>query len=155
MAMAAQRVGYLMAAAGGNMGDMALSVGFREVTGNETGYILSKVVVDARAAGVTNPCGGITSAPLRDLDAVRSHAERLRNFGYMGANLIHPSHVPIANDVFGYGEAELAYWSALVEAVEEGERKGTSAVVYDGRMVDIAHANFARETLKRASEYQS
>ena len=137
------------------MGDMALSVGYRETSGLETAYIHSKVIVDARAAGVTNPCSGLTSAPLRDLEEVRALAVRLRNFGYLGVNLIHPSHVPIANEVFGPSESDIDYWTGLVAAVEEGERRGTSAVVYDGRMVDIAHANFAREMLKRAAEYGS
>jgi len=73
----------------------------------------------------------------------------------MGVNLIHPSHVSIANEVFGPSQADIDYWTGLVAAVEEGERRGTSAVVYDGRMVDIAHANFAREMLQRAAEYSA
>ena len=153
IAMAAARVGYLHVGAGGAMGDMALSVGYREAAGQVTSYIFSKVIVDARAAGITNPCTGLTAAPVHDLSAVRALAEQGRNFGYQGVNVIHPSHVPIANEVFGPSPADIAYWTGLVAAVEEGERKGTSAVVYAGKMVDIAHLTFAREMLKRAAEY--
>lgn len=152
-AMAASRVGYMVAAAGGSVGDMALSVGFRETTGLETAYIFGKLVVDARAAGITNPCIGLVSDPIHDLAAVRVRAERARGFGYMGTNLIHPSHVALAHEVFGPSKADIAYWQGLVEAVEEGQRKGTSAVVYKGTMMDIAHLNHAREMLKLAGEY--
>lgn len=152
-AMAAARVGYLMAAAGGSVGDMALSVGFREITGLETSYIFGKIVVDARAAGITHPCTGLVSDPIHDLAAVRVRAERARGFGYMGTNLIHPSHIQLAHEVFGPSKADIDYWRGLVEAVEEGQRNGTSAVVYKGTMMDIAHLNHAREMLKLAGEY--
>ncbi len=157
--MAAARVGYLQCGVGASgplaMGDMARSVGYREVTGHETAYLLGKVVLDARAAGITNPCTGLTSAPIKDLEAVRALAQRGRNFGYLGANLIHPSHVPIANEVFGPSQEEIEHWTGLVAAVEEGQKKGTAAVVYKGKMVDIAHYTYAREMLKRAADYVS
>ncbi len=159
IAMAAARVGYLQAGVGASgplaMGDMARSVGYREVTGHETAYLLGKVVLEARAAGITNPCTGLTSAPINDLAAVRALAQRGRNFGYLGANLIHPSHVPIANEVFGPSPEEIEHWTGLVAAVEQGQQKGTSAVVYKGKMVDIAHYTYAREMLKRAAEHVS
>jgi citrate lyase subunit beta/citryl-CoA lyase len=153
IAMAAARVAYLQVGAGGAMGDMARSVGYRDASGQVSDYISSKVIVDARAAGITNPCTGLISAPLHDLVAVRALAERGRNFGFQGVNLIHPSHITIANEVFGPSKADIDYWSGLVAAVEEGERQGTSAVVYKGKMVDVAHMTFAREMLKRAAEY--
>jgi len=152
-AMAASRVGYLTAAAGGSVGDMALSVGFRETTGLETSYIFGKIVVDARAAGITNPCTGLVSDAIHDLAAVRLRAQRARNFGYMGTNLIHPSHIQLTHEVFGPSQADIEYWKGLVEAVEAGQRRGTSVVVYKGTMMDIAHLNHAREMLKLARDY--
>lgn len=153
IAMASSRVGYMDAAVGSKVGDMVRSVGFRETTGMETSYIFGKIVVDARAAGITNPCAGLVSDPIHDLAAVRLRAERARNFGYMGTLLIHPSHVQLAHEVFGPSQADIEYWKGLVEAVEEGQRRGTSAVVYQGAMMDIAHLNHAREMLRRAQEY--
>ena len=159
ISMAAARVGYLQVGVGASgplaMGDMARSVGYREITGHETAYLLGKVIVDARSAGITNPCTGLTSAPINDLEAVRALAQRGRNFGYLGANLIHPSHVAIAHEVFGPSQAEIDHWTGLVAAVEQGQQKGTSAVVYKGKMVDIAHYKYAREMLERAADYLS
>ncbi len=157
IAMAAARVGYLQAGVGASgplaMGDMARSVGYREITGHETAYLLGKVVLDARAAGISNPCTGLTSAPINDLAAVRALAQRGRNFGYLGANLIHPSHVAIANEVFGPSQEEIEHWTGLVAAVEKAQQEGTAAVAYKGKMVDMAHYKYAREMLKRAADY--
>jgi len=75
--------------------------------------------------------------------------------GYLGANLIHPSHVAIANEAFGPSQEEIEHWTGLVAAVEKGQAGGTSAVVYKGKMVDIAHYKYAREMLKRAADYLS
>lgn len=157
IAMAAARVGYLQVGVGASgplaQGDMARSVGYREVTGHETAYLLGKVVLDARAAGITNPCTGLTSAPINDLAAVRALAQRGRNFGYLGSNLIHPSHIPIANEVFGPSPEEIEHWTGLVAAAEQGLREGSATAVYKGKMVDIAHYTYAREMLKRAADY--
>lgn len=155
IAMASPRVGYMDAAVGSKVGDMVRSVGFRETTGMETSYIYGKIMVDARAAGVTNPCIGLVSDPINDLAAVRARAERGRNYGYRGALLIHPSHVQLAHEVFGPTQTDIEYWKGLVEAVEAGERRGTSAVVYQGAMMDIAHLNHAREMLRLAQEYSA
>ncbi len=150
IAMASARVGYMDAAVGSKVGDMVRSIGFCEVTGHETSYIYGKIVVDARAAGITNPVIGLVSDPIHDIAAVRARAERGRNFGYRGAMLIHPSHVKLAHEVFAPSQADIEYWTGLVEAVDAGERRGTSAVLYQGTMVDIAHRNHAREMLKLA-----
>ncbi len=153
IAMGASRVGYLNACSGGSVGDMALSVGYRESSLLETAYIFGKLVVDARAAGIAHPHSGLVTDPIHDLAAVRARAERLRNFGYTGVSLIHPSHIALANEVYGPSKADVAYWEGLVAAVEKAQRAGTSAVVYEGKMMDIAHLNYAREMLQQAAAF--
>ncbi|MSQ72793.1 MAG: CoA ester lyase [Betaproteobacteria bacterium] len=153
IAMGASRVGYLNACSGGSVGDMALSVGYRETSFLETAYIFGKLVVDARAAGIAHPHSGLVTDPIHDLETVRARAERLRNFGYTGVSLIHPSHVELANEIYGPSKAEIVYWKGLVAAVEKAQREGTSAVVYEGKMMDIAHLNHAREMLKQTAAF--
>jgi len=150
IAMASARVGYMNAAVGSKVGDMVGSIGFCEVTGQETVYIYGKIIVDARAAGIANPVIGLVSDPIHDVFAVRSRAERGRNYGFRGAMLIHPSHVKVAHEVFAPSQSDLDYWTGLVKAVDDGEAHGTSAVLYHGTMVDIAHRNHAREMLRLA-----
>ena len=92
--------------------------------------------------------GGIS----RTSTGLRAEAIRTKNFGYSGMLLIHPSHVPIVNEVFTPTAAEIAHWKELIAAVEQCEREGRSVVTFNGMMVDTAHVKVARELLKWAAE---
>jgi citrate lyase beta subunit len=63
-----------------------------------------------------------------------------------------PTHVPIVNEAFSPKPAEIAYYEGLLAAYEEGQRRGTAAVLYEGDMIDTAMAVTARETLALARE---
>ena len=90
IAMASERVGH-MGGSGGKGGDTARSVGYRwTLEGAETLYLRSKVLVDARAAGIQWPVSG-GWFDIRDLDGLRFWANNIKALGYTGMNLIHPS----------------------------------------------------------------
>jgi citrate lyase subunit beta / citryl-CoA lyase len=99
IAMASERVAHL-GGSGGKGGDTARSIGSQWTPeGMETLFIKSKVLVDARAAGVQFPLSG-GWFDIRDLNGLRSLAKQLKQLGYTGMHLIHPSHVPVVNEVF-------------------------------------------------------
>jgi citrate lyase subunit beta/citryl-CoA lyase len=115
----------------------------------ETLFIRSKVLVDARAAGIQYPL--IASwFEVGDLDGLIADAQRNRQLGYSGMVLIHPSHVGPVNRIFTPTAEELAYYKGLLAAMEEAERRGTAAVPYQGAMVDIAMVKTARQMLEFA-----
>jgi citrate lyase subunit beta / citryl-CoA lyase len=62
---------------------------------------------------------------------------------------IHPSHVPVINEVFSPGPDELTRCAELIAAVEAAQREGTGAVAFRGEMVDEAMAATARLVLER------
>lgn len=64
---------------------------------------------------------------------------------------IHPSHVPVINDVFSPGPEELARCARLIAAVEQAQARGQGAVSFEGQMVDEAMAATARLVLERHS----
>lgn len=151
IARASARVGY-MGAGGGKDGDVARALGYRwtpEQT--ETLFLRCKVLLDARAAGVPYPISG-GWFDVGDLDGLRAYGTHLRDLGYRGMHLIHPSHVPIVNEVFSPSPEEIARWQGLVDAVERGRSEGGAAVTYRGAMVDIAHEENARAMLEMARE---
>jgi citrate lyase subunit beta / citryl-CoA lyase len=152
MASASPRVAHLGGLTGKD-GDIARAIGFRWTNeGQEAFYYISKVLLDVRAANVPYPMGGRGWWDIQDLEGLRLEAERTRNFGYNGMLLIHPSHVPIVNQVFTPTPQEIAHCRELIAAVEECEREGRSVVTFNGMMVDTAHVKVARELLKWASE---
>ena len=68
---------------------------------------------------------------------------------------MHPSHVPIVNEMFSPNEAELAHARGLIAAVEAAEREGSAAVTYEGLMVDYAMVTTARELLALADTIET
>lgn len=140
------RVVCLMAAAAKDA-DISREIGFRWTPeGLETLHARSRVVLAARAAGLANIVLGLWQ-DLEDFEGLRAFAESNRDLGFTGQVLIHPSHVAIANDTYGYSPAELARFHALVEAYELGTRDGHGAVIFDGEHIDLAHAEHARGVL--------
>jgi citrate lyase subunit beta/citryl-CoA lyase len=63
---------------------------------------------------------------------------------------MHPSHVPVVNEVFTPTSGEIEFYKGMIKALEEAEKKGRAAVVYDGDMIDYAMAKTAREMLEFA-----
>ena len=147
IAMASDRVAH-MGGSGGKGGDTARSVGYRwTLEGTETLYLRSKVLIDSRAAGIQWPISG-GWFDIRDLDGLRYWANNLKALGYTGMNLIHPSHVPIVNEIFTPTTEEIAFWQGLLDAMEESRKQGTAAVTYAGDMVDVAHEETAKAMLE-------
>jgi citrate lyase subunit beta/citryl-CoA lyase len=149
IATSSSRVPTLSAAAGKG-GDTARSLGYvwsKEAT--ETLYIRSKVLLEARAAGCAYPL--IASwFDITDLDGLRADARLNRQLGYSGQIVIHPSHIPLVNDVFTPTAEEITYYQGLLAAMETAERQGTAAVIYEGAMVDIAMVKTAQQVLTQA-----
>jgi citrate lyase subunit beta/citryl-CoA lyase len=147
--LASTRVTYMggMSARGG---DIERGVGFEWSSGGEETFTFrAQALLDARAAGVPHPVTG-TWTDIEDLDGLRAFAVQSRGLGYEGMVLIHPSHVPIVNEVFTLSGEDLERDRRLLEAMAEAETDGSAAIRFDGHMVDIAMVTRARERLARA-----
>ncbi|MGA5454595.1 HpcH/HpaI aldolase/citrate lyase family protein [Streptomyces umbrinus] len=148
IARAAARIAY-MGALSAPGGDVERAVGYRwSPEGTETVALRSRVLLDARAAGAPCPVSGLWTR-VGDLPGLRTFAEQNRSLGYEGMMAIHPSHVPVINEVFSPSSAELARCAELIAAVESAQREGTGAVTFQGEMVDEAMARTARIVLER------
>ncbi|MGD9600370.1 MAG: CoA ester lyase [Gammaproteobacteria bacterium] len=150
IARANPRVHQLVLAAGPG-GDAARAVGYQwRKGGEETLYLRSHAVLDARAAGIPYP---MTSSwwDIRDLDGLRADAERNRRLGMRGMCVMHPSHVPIVNEIFSPTPQEIAHARGVLDAMAAAEADGRAAVVYEGDMVDYAMVATARELLALAA----
>jgi citrate lyase subunit beta/citryl-CoA lyase len=73
-----------------------------------------------------------------------------RQLGYSGQIVIHPTHVPIVNEIFTPTPQEIAYHQGVIAAMVAAERQGTAAVTYEGTMVDIAMVKTATQLLELA-----
>ena len=151
IASASPRVAH-MGGSGGKGGDTARSIGFEWTPeGLETLYLKSKVLIDVRSAGVPYPMSG-GWMDIHNLDGLRNLAIQLKQLGYTGMHLIHPSHVPVVNEVFSPSPEDVEHYKGLIAAMEDMRATGAAAVTFDGDMVDIAHEETARKMLAIAKE---
>ena len=151
IATASPRIAH-MGGSGGKGGDTSRSIGFQWTPeGLETLYLKSKVLIDVRSAGVPYPMSG-GWFDIHDLEGLRSLAVQLRQLGYTGMHLIHPSHVPVVNEVFSPTPEDVRHWQGLVKAMEEMRATGGAAITFGGDMVDIAHEETARTMLAIAKQ---
>jgi len=150
---ACPRVGNIVGGSGSRSGDVAKAVGYKWTReGLETLYMASHVLMAARAAGIEYPLSG-GSLEVSDIELVRSQIERARQVGYRGALLIHPSAIPIANEVFAPTTEEIEWNKGILFAMDEAERAGRAAVTYDGMMIDYAHVRNALDLIHQAEAF--
>lgn len=148
IARAVPRIAYLGALTPPG-GDVERAVGYRwSPGGTETVALRSRVLLDARAAEVPCPVSGLWTR-ITDLPGLRAFAEQNRSLGYEGMMAIHPSHVPVINQVFSPSPDELDRCAELIAAVEAAQEDGRGAVTFQGEMVDEAMASTARLVLGR------
>ena len=149
LATASERVAY-MGGATGRHGDLGRSVGFQWTPGgSETLYLRQKVLIDVRSAGVANPLSGLWGT-VDDLHGLTQFARQTRQFGYEGMMIIHPTHIPIVNQIFSPTPEEIDGWRRLIAAIEEAEAQGIGAFRHEGRLIDHAHLLTAQQNLTRA-----
>ncbi len=105
--------------------------------GNELQFPLSQVVTVCKARGL-KPMGLLGSiGEFRDLAKFERSASRAAQLGCEGASCIHPDQVKILNRVFSPDPARVEHARSVVEAFEEGVKKGTASVSLNGQMIDI------------------
>lgn len=136
--------------AAGPGGDAARAIGYQwSKEGMETLFLRSKLVLDARAAGIQYPT--ISSWwNIKDLEGLERDSRWNRSLGYRGQTVMHPSHVPIVNRVYTPTADEIAFHKGLLQAMEDARARGIAAVTYKGDMVDEAMVKTSREMLEFA-----
>lgn len=120
-----------------------------EYPGDFWHYARVKVLAAARAAGID-----AIDAPYpayRDPGGYRRAGGHASLLGFDGKWAIHPSQVPIANEVFAPTEAEVAEATEAVRVYRESEAGGVGAIGRDGKLVDAAHMRLAENTLHKAA----
>jgi citrate lyase subunit beta/citryl-CoA lyase len=124
--------------------------GVRTPSSREVLYARSRVALAARVAGVTSLDQVVVA--FGDDATFRADAAEGRAIGYRGKLCIHPSQVPLANEVFGHTDAEVERAHRVLAAYEASSRAGAGVTVVDGQMVDEPMARLARAVLADVAE---
>lgn len=134
-------------------GDVQQSLGLGwSPEGLETLYVRSKVVLEARTAGVDQILSGIW-ATIDDEAGLREKARRQKRNGFTGTQVIHPTQAAPVNDVFTPTREGVAYYRELLESFEQRQGDSQGVIEHAGEMVDAATLKTARRVLDRADEF--
>lgn len=148
--MASQRVKRAGAACGPTPGgDGARSLGINDAT-EEGIYFGAYSVLQARAAGIVH-VEASTTGRLDDLELVRRIGERSKRMGASWASAIHPSHIPVINEIYSPSQSEVDQARDIVSFFAEAASRGEAAVRYKSSMLlDYAPVRAAMDVLKKA-----
>jgi len=113
-------------------------------------FARSMAVFASAAAGIDSPVAAV-STNFSDLEAFRRSTQEYKSWGFFGRACIHPSQVPIVNEVFTPSDEEVAAAQEIIDLLSDSG--GGVAVDSRGHMIDEAVAKIARRTLSaRRSE---
>jgi citrate lyase subunit beta/citryl-CoA lyase len=141
------------------VGDLSASQGIRvghigesadRYPGDMWHYARNRMIVAARANGLDAVDGPF--ANFRDPDGYRRDAGWAATLGAVGKWAIHPSQVPIANEVFAPTANEIERAKAVIDAVRSAEAAGEGAANLGGMMIDAATARIFETVLDRARQ---
>ena len=108
-------------------------------------FALQQCVLAAREADIDVLDG--VHLDFRNLDSFREACEQGRAMGFDGKTLIHPTQVEPANEVFGYGEAEIEDARAVLEVWAAAQAEGKGVAELEGRLIENLHAAEAERVL--------
>ncbi|HZT92998.1 MAG TPA: CoA ester lyase [Gaiellaceae bacterium] len=135
-----------VAAIGLGSSDYTLATGM--AAGGDGNVIASFHVVNAALAAGVVPLGLVsTIVDYADQDAFRAAAERSRALGLRGSPCVHPSQVPILNEVFSPTADELERARRVVAEYEAALAAGVGAITVDGAFVDQPYYEQAKRLL--------
>ena len=112
-------------------GDYAADLGIPQLSvggiddvypGDQWHYILSRIVITARARGLQAIDGPYSAIP--DLDGFRTVAERSARLGCDGKWALHPTQIEILNEVYRPSQAQYDRAEALLERLPPGDDRG-------------------------------
>lgn len=106
---------------------------------------LSSTVTAARAYGIDaldSVCNDFRDTARNELEARQGRA-----LGFTGKSVIHPSQLEVVNAVYGPSSEEIEAARKIMAAFELPENRGKGVINIDGKMVELLHAESARQTL--------
>jgi citrate lyase subunit beta/citryl-CoA lyase len=109
---------------------------------------LSLSVFAARANGLSVVDGVFND--IQDSDGFVRCCMQAKSYGFDGKTLIHPTQVEPCNNIFAPSPEEVVAARQLIAAFEMPENRGKGAIKFEGRMVELLHAEIAQRTVALA-----
>lgn len=130
-------------------GDLQTDLGCAwSIEGTELLYAKSKVLCDTRAAGAY-PLDGVFSDISDEAGLIQDSMLSAR-LGFLGRTPIHPKQIAPIRKAYAVPEAEVIYYTRVVTEFEAAEKTGVAAITIEGKLVDYAMYQRAKQVLALA-----
>lgn len=130
--------------------DLSADIGIDPEAGSPALALARGSVVLASAAARIEPPLDSPWLKIKDIEGLRSSAQRGRAEGFGGMMLIHPSHVEVVNAVYSPTPEEMAWAEEVLQSAEAATAGGQGAYTLNGQMVDEAIVRRARSIMQAA-----
>jgi citrate lyase beta subunit len=124
----------------------------RTIEGEELLLARSQVVL-AAAAAETDAIDTVF-IDVNDVQTLRRDCERARALGFRGKIAIHPKQVPVINEVFTPGGAEVGRARRIIETYEAAAASGVGVTTLQGQMVELPIVDRARRLVALAEKFR-
>lgn len=121
----------------------------RSPEGIELLFARSMIVNAARAAGIM--ALDTVYSDVNNEEGFRREAEMIKKLGFDGKSVINPRQIAPLHDVFAPTEKDLQKAYAIMEAIEEANRRGSGVIALNGKMIDKPVVERARYMIERAN----
>lgn len=117
--------------------------------GTEIFYARCAVLHAARVAKVD--AFDAVFSDVNDEEGFLKEVELIKKLGFDGKSLINPRQIELLHNAYAPTQEEVDYAQRVLEAAEEGERKGLGVISLNGKMVDkpiIDHAHMVMDRVR-------
>lgn len=129
--------------------DLTADLGVKRTKkGKEILYSRGRIVIAARAAGIT-----AIDTPFTDVDDEKGlikDAKFAKKLGFTAKATISPRHVTTINRIFSPTEEEVLYAERVMAVIKKAEKEGKGVVALDGKMIDAPIVARAQRVLEIA-----
>ncbi|OCG37134.1 aldolase/citrate lyase family protein, partial [Gilliamella sp. Gris1-4] len=116
--------------------------------GTELFYARCAVLHAARVAKID--AFDVVYSNVNDDEGFLKEVSLIKKLGYNGKSLINPRQIDLLHNAYAPTAAEVEHAQKVVEAAEEGERKGLGVISLNGKMIDAPIIARARKVIELA-----
>ena len=128
--------------------DFAFSVRGKTEFYSQNNYVKTKIAVTASAYGLDAIDG--VYFDLTNLEGFRQEALISRGLGFEGKQVVHPSQIEVANEVYSPWMEEILDAKKVVVEYEKSAGKGSGAFRMEGMKIEAVHYRAAKSLLERS-----
>jgi len=122
----------------------------RTIEGTELAMARGTIVLAAKAAGIQ--ALDTVFALVNDVENLRIETQKIKQLGFDGKSVIHPTQIEIVHSVFRPSQKEIDEAIAIEGALKKAEESGSGVIALNGRMVDTPVVKKAQKIIQLARQ---